>query len=146
MSSPSALKNSPAAATPPGSQRFPASRRLRKRAEFQRVYEQGTRFAGSLFVVFCRRGETNDPARVGLTVPRAIGNAVKRNRAKRRLREAARRHWMLLPAGLEMVVHARGRIAEADWPTLETEVVRAFKKAARLTDVSKRAREGFRRA
>ena len=110
----------------PVSQRFPKSRRLRKRAEFQRVYEQGRRIRSSLFTAHVRDAETADPGRVGLTVPRAIGKAVVRNRVKRRLREAVRRHWLELPDGLEVVFHARRPIVDASWPRLESEVQRAF--------------------
>jgi ribonuclease P protein component len=140
MSSPSARKNS-TAEHPPVSQRFPLSRRLRKKAEFQRVYEEGTRLGSALFAVFCRRLGTQADARVGLAVPRSLGNAVVRNRAKRRLREAVRRHWQDLAGGLEVVIHARKNIVTADWPALEAEVVRIFRTAAKRTDANDSAQK-----
>ena len=133
MSSPLALKNS-TTAFPPGFQLFPQSKRLRKKAEFQRVYEEGTKLTGSLFLLFCRRSPTTEAVRVGLAVPRSLGKAVTRNRVKRRLREAVRHHWKDLTAGLEIVIHARRNIVSAAWPTLETEVVRKFREAVRLTN------------
>lgn len=66
------------------------AQRLRKRAEFLRVYESGKRFEGRFMTVFIL------PAngcihRLGVTATKkAIGNAVERNRAKRLLREAFR--------------------------------------------------------
>ena len=137
MSSPSARKNR--TAHPPVSQRFPLSRRLRKKAEFQRVYEEGTRLGSALFAVFCRRLGTEAGARVGFAVPRSLGNAVVRNRAKRRLREAVRRHWRDLAGGLEVVIHARKNAVTADWPTLEAELVRLFRAAAKRTDANNSA-------
>ena len=113
----------------PVSQRFPKSRRLRKRAEFQRVYEQGRRIRSALFTAHVRDAETTAPGRVGLTVTRAIGKAVVRNRVKRRLREAVRRHWPELPDGLEVVLHARRPIAGVAWSRLEMEVQRVFQAA-----------------
>lgn len=126
------------------SQRFPKSRRLRKRAEFQRVYEQGRRIRSSLFTAHVRDAETAEPGRVGLTVPRAVGNAVARNRVKRRLREAIRRHWPELPDGLEIVFHARRPIVEAAWLRLEAEVQRTFltAKNARPTQSAERKPSG----
>jgi len=86
--------------------------------------------------VFCRSLGTQAEARVGLAVPRSLGNAVTRNRAKRRLREAVRRHWQDLAGGLEVVIHARRNVVTADWPTLEGELVRLFRAAAKRTDAN----------
>src|SRR5512140_1103145 len=79
-----------AAGTPSGT-RYPKSSRILKHSEFRRVYDHGIRFSTRLFRAFCF--ETADPdratgARVGVTVPRAVGKAVQRNRIKRRMREA----------------------------------------------------------
>ncbi len=114
---------------PADSQRFPKFRRLRKRAEFQRVYEQGRRIRSSLFTAFVRAGDEAKPGRVGLTVSKAIGKATVRNAVKRSLREAVRRHWSDLPDGYEVVLHARRQIVDAAWPSIETEVERTFQTA-----------------
>lgn len=95
--------------------RFPASRRLRKRAEFQRVQAGGRRVVTEHFVLLLfapidselptntkRRGP-----RVGITVSRRVGKAVIRNRAKRLIREAFRRTLPLWPEDLDVVVIAR---------------------------------------
>ncbi len=66
------------------------SDRLRKRAEFLRVYESGKRFEGRFMTVFILPAKAN-VHRLGVTATKkAIGNAVERNRAKRLLREAFR--------------------------------------------------------
>ena len=66
-----------------------------------------------------RPGEADGPARAGFTATKKIGGAVQRNRAKRRLREAAR---LLLPlhgqAGNDYVFIARARTASRAWPAL----------------------------
>ena len=69
------------------------SDRLRKRAEFLRVYESGKRFEGRFMTVFILPTENVESGvhRLGVTATKkAIGNAVERNRAKRLLREAFR--------------------------------------------------------
>lgn len=69
---------------------FPKEARLRKRAEFLRVYEQGERIEGRYLTVFILPNKLGRH-RVGITATRkAIGKAHDRNRAKRLLRETFR--------------------------------------------------------
>jgi len=69
---------------------YPKEARLRKRAEFLRVYEQGTRIEGRYLTVFLLPNNLGRH-RVGITATRkAIGKAHDRNRAKRLLRETFR--------------------------------------------------------
>ena len=70
---------------------LPQQRRLRARAEFQKVYAEGQRYDGRLMAAFLR---LNDKAehRLGVTAStKAIGKSVDRTRAKRLLREVFRR-------------------------------------------------------
>ena len=70
---------------------LPKQRRLRARAEFQKVYSEGQRYDGRLMAAFLR---ANDAAehRLGVTAStKAIGKSVDRVRAKRLLRELFRR-------------------------------------------------------
>jgi ribonuclease P protein component len=83
--------------------------RLKRRKEFQKVASRGKRAARpGLVLQALPTGEAAAPLRVGFTVTKKVGNAVVRNRAKRRLREAAR---LLLgqdaPAGWELVLIGR---------------------------------------
>ena len=73
------------------SQALPKRRRLRARAEFQKVYAEGQRFDGRLLAAFLRRNDLAEH-RVGVTASsKAIGKSTERNRAKRLLRELFRR-------------------------------------------------------
>ena len=56
-----------------------------------------------------------------------LGNAVERNRIKRRMREAVRLHRMELTAGVDVILHPRRSVLEAEFPQIEREVVRAFR-------------------
>lgn len=70
--------------------RLPKTERLRKAAEFRRVYAEGKRFDGRFMTVFILPSES-DFQRLGITASKKISNrAWKRNRAKRLLREAFR--------------------------------------------------------
>jgi ribonuclease P protein component len=93
-------------------QSFPKSRRLQRRTQFQRVYDQGTKAHGRFMTLFAFPN-TLDETRLGVSATRKIGNAVVRNRAKRRVRELFR--TLKLPQGLDLVVVVRRELVEAPW-------------------------------
>jgi ribonuclease P protein component len=101
--------------------------RLRKHADYQLVYKRGRKqFAKNIAYFYAVRPEDrrSDTAgvRVGLTVPKALGKAVDRNRIKRRMREAVRRNLALLTAPLDVVLHPRRVVIEMEFAALEREV------------------------
>ena len=73
------------------SQTFDKSRRLRRRAEFQKVFDGGQRIRSRFFTVLVAPGGTSG-ARLGIVASRKLGNAVQRNRAKRLIREIFRQN------------------------------------------------------
>ena len=87
--------------------------RLSRSRDFDAVYRHG-RSTPSRFLVlywFPREDADGEP-RLGLAVPRAIGNAVTRNRVKRQLREAWRARLDTIPRGRDYVLVARPGLAE----------------------------------
>lgn len=92
--------------------------KLRKRAQFLFV-RQGARASKGAVLVEARRRVEDGPIGVGFTASKKVGGAVVRNRAKRRLREAARQ---LLPeyglAGVDYVLVARQSTPDAEWAGL----------------------------
>ena len=114
----------PRAAKPFG---MPKAVRLRRRSEFLSVQEKGQKFPSECLLAMVLPSATAGGAtRVGLTVSSKVGNAVVRNRVRRRLRELFRRQPDSFPRGLDVVLIARSTAAEADLPRLK----RAFDRVA----------------
>ena len=90
----------------PLDERFTKMDRLRTRSDYQRVYAGRVSVADRQIIVYACKND-NDGSRLGTSVSRKIGNAVVRNRWKRRIREAYRTHRTQLPNGLDLIVLPR---------------------------------------
>ncbi len=113
--------------------------RLRKHAEYQIVYKAGRKqFAKQIAYFYALRGadrRSDTPgARIGLTVPKALGKAVDRNRIKRRMREAVRAALPLLTAPVDVILHPRRVVIEMDFPALQREVATIFRSVQAACD------------
>ena len=115
---------------PARAEAFPRRLRIAARRDFTATYAAGRRHHGRLVVVFARPkvGE----GRLGVTATRKVGNAVVRNRARRRVREIYRRWHARAPlaAALEVVVNVTGRTADAPYAALEAELSGLLDRAA----------------
>lgn len=89
-----------------GNQKFPKAVRIRSRLDFATVYERGVRIGDACFSLIALANE-DSRTRLGLAVSKRCGNAVRRNRLKRRLREAFRLSRAELPTGLDLVIQPR---------------------------------------
>jgi ribonuclease P protein component len=105
---------------------FPKRVRLLRPQDFRRVYDHGARHASPLFAAFCVREPAPGGPRIGFTVPRALGNAVVRNRIKRRFREAVRARLDGLTSPWSIVINPRRKAFDAPMPELLREVEKLF--------------------
>lgn len=105
--------------------------RLRKHADYQRVYQTSRKqFSRQMSYFFAPRSpEDTEEAipRVGLTVGKVMGKAVDRNRIKRRMREVVRGNISLLHAPVDVVLHPRRSVLQVDFATLDREVAQVFR-------------------
>ena len=109
---------------------FPKQFRLLRSGDYRRVYKNGMRVSGPCFRAFCcTRAESEGP-RVGLTVPKALGKAVDRNRIKRRMREAVRHEVRELGSEWDVVFNPRQRVLTVPMPDLQREVRKVFRRCS----------------
>jgi ribonuclease P protein component len=139
----SASRLAPDAVSGPGSssglsskgKRFPRESRLLRHADFDRVYREGKRhFSANMTVFFLPRMEP-PPAglRIGLTVSRALGGAVDRNRMRRRMREAVRMTRPVSAPPIDVVINPKRLVLTAEFDVVVKEVGKAFETVLRKT-------------
>ncbi len=105
---------------------FPSSARLLRHSDFERVYKQGRRHFGAHLTAFYLQRTEGSGFRVGFTVGKVLGNAVERNRMKRRLREAVRLHWPSGAQPVDIVINPKKAVLKMEFAALGEEVNRAF--------------------
>lgn len=104
--------------------------RLKKRAEFLAL-RQGEKRRGPFFLLEVLTHRGDEPPRVGFTVTKKVGNAVVRNRVKRRLREAVRVHAAQdMAAGTDYVIVGRQESLAVPFEDLAGELSRRIAKPA----------------
>ena len=129
--------------------RFRTEQHLRRQRDFVAVREHGRRINCGAFTLWCLIRPAAEPAteaentsgpkpgvkRVGVVASTAsVGNAVKRNRAKRRLREIFRLHQAAAPEGSDLLLSARAAVTTWDFDQLEKKFIEACRQ---LTPVEK---------
>ena len=100
---------------------------LKQDHEFRRLYSKGKSAVSPYFAIYCRK--TNRPInRLGITTGVKLGNAVKRNRARRRIRELYRTNEKRFLSGYDLVVVARTRVIYGRYGELEQSFLQLMRK------------------
>ena len=109
---------------------LPAVHRLTDANVFRQAARSGRRAASRTLVVHLLMAEPGDagaaPVRAGFVVSKAVGNAVIRNRVKRRLRHLGKEQIPLLPVGAVLVVRALPRAGGASSSELRSDLGRCL--------------------
>ena len=98
---------------------------LKRRGEFKLVFEQGRKFPSHHLILYVYPNGL-EQSRLGFVVSKKVGNAVTRNRVKRRLRELFRKLLAADPLSCDIVVVARSTAAEAEFLDLDRSIRRVF--------------------
>ncbi len=106
---------------------------LRKDADFDNVYKRG-RSVGEKYVVVFYIKNHRDINRTCFLASKKVGNSVRRNRARRLMRESYRLMKDRLPIGYDIIIIARNTITGRTFFEVDKSIKRAFSKAGLLKD------------
>ncbi len=103
------------------------NKRIHKQREYSEIFKRGKRLRFPEFVLVFRQNRL-PYSRIGISVGKKFGNAVRRNRAKRLCRELFRLNQYILPKGVDIVFLPRRPLLEAGWETLTQDMRAASRK------------------
>lgn len=104
---------------------------LRKKSDFSSIYNKG-KSVGDRFVVLFYRKNNLPYNRTGFLASKKVGNSVKRNRARRLMRESYRHIKDGLPCGYDFIIIARNTIDGKKCSEVEKSLISAFRRTGVL--------------
>jgi len=116
---------------------LPKAHRVRKTHEYDKIYRNSKRISSNNFLFYCRYISDEQKAsnacvqypRLGFVASKKVGNAIRRNKAKRLLRESVRLIFPTLNNTFEGILLASPNINSASFDDIQNEILIAFKKA-----------------
>lgn len=113
--------------------------RLTKSRDIQRVRQFGKSYAHPLLVLIVL-SNTGEITRIGIIAGKAVGKAVQRNLAKRRMRAAVQKYFQKIKPGWDVLLIGRKEIADAEYQDIEATLWELLKRSKILID-----KDGFKR-
>ncbi|MGB2716783.1 MAG: ribonuclease P protein component [Vicinamibacterales bacterium] len=98
--------------------RFDKSRRVRRRGDFQQVFDRGARVHGRYMTVLTAAAP-GAHCRLGIVASKKLGGAVVRNKAKRLIREVFRNNPPSVEPAVDILVIPRRELLTANYPDIE---------------------------
>lgn len=102
--------------------------RISSTKEYNNIYNNGKKIQGRYIIAFCQKN-SNEYNRFGIVTSKKIGNAVARNRAKRRLRAIVNSSQHEISEGYNIVIIARYNIGNAAFENLKKDFFIIMRKA-----------------
>ena len=112
--------------------KFGRAMRIKQGRDFSRVRQEGQRLVYGCMIANWRKLPPESTHRLGLVTSGKIGTAVIRNRARRLLREAFRRHQYDLMQPVDLVLVARNSIVDKEFAGVEKDFLTILRKAGLL--------------
>jgi|SRR5688572_21985646 ribonuclease P protein component len=109
--------------------RFTAAQRVRRRGEFQKIFDGGVRVSGR-YVTVLMAPAPGDRSRLGIVASKKLGSAVARNRAKRLIREVFRQHPPKAGRAVDVLVIPRRELFDAVFSSIEDDFQGTCRRAA----------------
>ena len=100
--------------------------RLRKNMEFKKVYKARKNFWNRNLILYIKRNGTEE-TRIGVSITRKVGNAVVRNKLKRRIKELNRRYIESLKEGYDIVIIPKKNAVDLSFKDLESALKHIYK-------------------
>lgn len=109
---------------------FRKDQRVVRRDDFTRLLRDGACAADGTLVLFAMQASPGQRAKLGVTIPKKMGNAVVRNQWKRLIRESFRTQQEEIPAGCDYVIRPK-KGADPVWTEIKKSVPKLAKKAVK---------------
>lgn len=100
---------------------------LKKDTEFRKIYRAGSSAADRYLVIYKLKSISDEP-RIGFSISKKLGKAVKRNRFKRKLREICRLNLEKFPKGHDYVIIVRIAAQNCNYGELEQSVFNVLRR------------------
>ncbi len=107
---------------------FGRDRRVVHSSDFTRILKKGSCAADGTLVLFAVAGGDAGITRLGVTIPKRVGNAVRRNLWKRLIRESFRTQQEAIPIGYDLIIRPK-KGAQPSWTEIQRSVPRLARKA-----------------
>lgn len=116
-------------------QKLPKSLRICRGKEIHEILVKGQKYTGTHLILYCASTTSEastEPIRAGFLSPRRIGKAVKRNRVRRWMREAFRKHRQELTGSAQLLMMGRSSAVEAGYEAVRDDFLKLCRKAQLL--------------
>ena len=107
--------------------------RLRKNMEFRRVYNGGKSYWNRNLILYVRKNDLEN-SRIGITITKKIGNAVVRNRIRRRMKEIIRLKLGNIKPGYDLIIIPKKNVQDISYKDLESAMIHIMRISKILKD------------